>query len=405
MIAAWALYAILVAALLTLAAALAAVGLRLYRRAVRWAWAAAIAGSVLWPLAALAGFAGVGPWRGGSVIGRLLSAGRSGAAIELPTAGVIEAPGARAWLEISALLPSAANTAFVLAWGLASAILLGIFMRSWRELQRRRSTWTPARIAGTDVLLSRRTGPAVMGLLRSTIVLPSWVRDLRPDRRELVVVHELEHLRAGDSRLLGITFLVVALVPWNPLLWLQLHRLRLAVELDCDRRVIRGGTGPGRYGRFLVNVSGGTPNLPLPATGLAESTSFLERRLRAMTRTEPRLRHVRALSVLLAAGGALALACDTPVPTRDADVAADEAVSDATDAETARAPDASPLVFVDGVRVSVGEGPLRPGTGALTDLSPEEIERIEVVKGEAARALYGDEGADGVIRITTRRGG
>ena len=40
----------------------------------------------------------------------------------------------------------------------------------------------------------------------------------------------------------------------------------------------------------------------------------------------------------------------------------------------------------------------------LNDLNPEEIESIEVVKGPSAATLYGTQAANGVIRVTTKRG-
>lgn len=49
-----------------------------------------------------------------------------------------------------------------------------------------------------------------------------------------------------------------------------------------------------------------------------------------------------------------------------------------------------PLVFVDGVRAEVG---------VEEDLSPDRIDRIEVIKGAAAVERYGEEAANGVIQI------
>jgi TonB-linked SusC/RagA family outer membrane protein len=68
-----------------------------------------------------------------------------------------------------------------------------------------------------------------------------------------------------------------------------------------------------------------------------------------------------------------------------------------------------PIVIVDGIRVtsdnnasSIGIG----GTNAsrFSDLNPEEIESIEVVKGPSAATLYGTDAANGVIVITTKKG-
>jgi TonB-linked SusC/RagA family outer membrane protein len=77
--------------------------------------------------------------------------------------------------------------------------------------------------------------------------------------------------------------------------------------------------------------------------------------------------------------------------------------------------DASPLIYVDGVRVSnaTSTGPSTAGGlsgqasqvgGRLNDINPEDIESIEIIKGPAAATLYGTEASNGVIQIITKRG-
>ncbi len=56
-----------------------------------------------------------------------------------------------------------------------------------------------------------------------------------------------------------------------------------------------------------------------------------------------------------------------------------------------------PLFVVDGM-------PIRGGGSAMADLNPSDIESMSVLKGAAASALYGQEGANGVILITTKGG-
>ncbi len=56
-----------------------------------------------------------------------------------------------------------------------------------------------------------------------------------------------------------------------------------------------------------------------------------------------------------------------------------------------------PLFVVDGM-------PIRGGASSMADLNPADIESMSVLKGAAASALYGQEGANGVILITTRSG-
>jgi TonB-linked SusC/RagA family outer membrane protein len=75
-----------------------------------------------------------------------------------------------------------------------------------------------------------------------------------------------------------------------------------------------------------------------------------------------------------------------------------------------------PLIYVDGVRLrSDGYQRNVPPTGSdlrsgndiaspLNDINPNDIERIEIIKGAAAATLYGTEAAAGVIQIFTKRG-
>jgi TonB-dependent starch-binding outer membrane protein SusC len=76
---------------------------------------------------------------------------------------------------------------------------------------------------------------------------------------------------------------------------------------------------------------------------------------------------------------------------------------------------AEPLIVIDGVivennsaaLVSLGANAGRGGaalSNSLSDLAPGDIERVEVIKGAAAAALYGSRANNGVIQIFTRRG-
>ena len=73
-----------------------------------------------------------------------------------------------------------------------------------------------------------------------------------------------------------------------------------------------------------------------------------------------------------------------------------------------------PLYIIDGVVISnstanvtntnVSAGSAQPGTNRLADINPNDIERIEVINGAAAAAIYGSRASNGVILITTKRG-
>ncbi|MDZ7778914.1 MAG: TonB-dependent receptor [Gemmatimonadota bacterium] len=75
-----------------------------------------------------------------------------------------------------------------------------------------------------------------------------------------------------------------------------------------------------------------------------------------------------------------------------------------------------PIIYIDGVRMMSGAFPqtagrdYRSGRGAnvtaspLDAINPNDIERIEIIKGSAATTLYGTEASAGVIQIFTKRG-
>ena len=68
-----------------------------------------------------------------------------------------------------------------------------------------------------------------------------------------------------------------------------------------------------------------------------------------------------------------------------------------------------PIYYIDGIRMESATGSSSIGIGGtnpsrLSDLNPEEIESIEVVKGPSASTLYGTDAVNGVIVIKTKHG-
>lgn len=123
---------------------------------------------------------------------------------------------------------------------------------------------------------------------------------------------------------------------------------------------------------------------------------------RKMNRNPP-----RAMTLAGMALTAVVMACDTEAPTAIDDALIDALATPqaAVNADGADNPGgvqirgtpgdgAPPLIFVDGVE-------LEAGSAGLSSLNPDDIESIEVIKGEAAAELYGERAENGVIRILT----
>ncbi len=63
-----------------------------------------------------------------------------------------------------------------------------------------------------------------------------------------------------------------------------------------------------------------------------------------------------------------------------------------------------PLVVVDGVTVFVGSVGGMIGNNPLSDINPNDIQSIDVLKDASAAAIYGSRAANGVMIITTKKG-
>jgi len=300
MIAHWMLYCAAVGLILALGAAATERALAVSGRPVRGAWAAALLLTLAFPL-------------GVRLLPRPAPRPDAPMRVVAPDDGAIDlAPAAalaRKRMDLRAL-----DRPLLVGWGASSALALAVLAGLGLVLKGRRRRWRPATVDGVPVLVSPDTGPAVVGVIRSRIVLPEWACAAEEEVRALMLEHESEHLRAGDARLLAGALLVVALMPWNPAVWWQLRRLRLAVEVDCDSRVLRRRGDVRAYGALLLEMGRRAGGSRLAVAAFSEPTSFLERRIRSMT--APKLRHpgLRAAGFGVLAAALVAAACETPGP-------------------------------------------------------------------------------------------
>ena len=281
--AAWMLYATAVGAVFSVAAWLVESGLQHFERGsrrIRWVWAVAMAVTAVVPLVAGLRGSPVGPDAGGG-----------------------------GWP------PGPGGTVLLLAWVAgAFALLANIRLSGW-TVRRNARSWRSVRSMGRSVLVSAAFGPGVIGARRPRIVLPQWAVGSRPALRRLIVVHEEEHVRAGDTRLLLAAVVLVAFLPWCLPLWWQLNRLRGAIETDCDARVV-SRTGDARaYAEALVTVAGHWSRSVLPVPALSPGHGELERRIRRLTGRADRRGHRGALG--LALGAMLAAAAVIAIPAPD----------------------------------------------------------------------------------------
>jgi bla regulator protein blaR1 len=214
-------------------------------------------------------------------------------------------------------LSNGVSTLLDWTWRMASMALALVILASGAHLSWRRRRWDRGHMAGTAVYISEDSGPAVVGFLRPHIVVPRWLTKLSPDEQELVIAHERSHLSAYDTQLLTIAVCLLACMPWNPMLWWQLRRLRLAIEIDCDARVLSLGYPVARYSETLIAV--GERQSASYAMTMARygSKSFLEQRIHNMLRKKTRHARVWALALACLGVGLAVCAAEVAPPKVD----------------------------------------------------------------------------------------
>jgi beta-lactamase regulating signal transducer with metallopeptidase domain len=203
-------------------------------------------------------------------------------------------------------------------WLLVSLGLVTFYALLWLRLRVAARHWRREWIDGQEVWVTETLGPAVYGLIRPIILMPRWALNGPDAARAVILAHEQEHVSAHDPRLLLLGMLLVAIAPWNLPLWWQLRRLRFAIEVDCDARVLGRGTEARAYGEVLLTIGQRRSLTPIGAIALTEPASQLLRRIRIMTTYLPK-RSAWFIGMTMAMALAfVAVAAELPPPALNA---------------------------------------------------------------------------------------
>jgi len=145
--------------------------------------------------------------------------------------------------EITEPTPSSAigwGETLVLFWLLGMLIMFSRLIRGWVVIRGICSRAEP--VHGIDVVGSvsvRRSSevriPFASGLIRPVVIVPGdGDSDAQTKSLDLVVKHELAHIKAGDVWALRLSLLIRAVFWPHPLLWLMMSRASTYRELACD---------------------------------------------------------------------------------------------------------------------------------------------------------------------------
>ena len=190
-----------------------------------------------------------------------------------------------------AIVAWAVGASLVLAYALAGVAAALLIRRSATPL---RAPWVDeARVlaealevpGSIEVVESKAVAtPLVCGLWRPMIVLPSSAAHWSDQRRRVVVLHELAHIKRRDCLTQAIAQIVCAAYWFNPLAWLAARRLRAERERACDDFVLAAGADGPDYAAHLLDIAQNMKGSRIrTAAGLAMARpSQLEGRLLAI---------------------------------------------------------------------------------------------------------------------------
>jgi beta-lactamase regulating signal transducer with metallopeptidase domain len=313
MIGTWMLYSIVVTGLLAIAGNFAESACLLARRSTRGVWVFVLVGAIAIPIVAVArpdlGVVGVtGAKPPSSVSG---SKTRT-VAISLKVLQATQSAGF-----LSRVAGSLAPYDFLLlrVWSFGSALWLIIVLVSVTRVRRELTRWKESVLDGVGVCVSDDIGPALAGIFSYRIVVPAWVTSLSPEERAFVLAHEREHARVHDPAVIALSALLIGVMPWNAAVWYVQRRLRIAIELDCDTRVLRKLPDVRAYGSLLISVGERSLARLAPVASFAEPKSSLERRIAVMASASPNKPRFRAVLYVATALMLLVAACRAPKPT------------------------------------------------------------------------------------------
>jgi len=132
----------------------------------------------------------------------------------------------------------------------------------------------------------RISGPLAMGVFRSAILLPvSALTHLSPDQLEVVLAHELAHIRRGDYLWNMIQTIVETLFFFHPAVWWLGGQLRQQRELCCDDVALSCCTDPVVYATALLRLEeqrGPGMQLAMALDGHAAGSSLKARIIRIL---------------------------------------------------------------------------------------------------------------------------
>ncbi|HVV72977.1 MAG TPA: M56 family metallopeptidase, partial [Verrucomicrobiae bacterium] len=165
--------------------------------------------------------------------------------------------------------------AFFDVWGGGTVLALGAMLVSSFQLSRLLRRAKPVRSPAWLLLLEQlrkelplrraprlfesaeNVMPMTWGSWRPILLLPPAAVEWSMERRRVVLLHELAHVKRWDSLTQFLVRIICSLFWVHPLVWVAAARMRIERERACDDMVLRGGWKASEYAAQLLDIARG----------------------------------------------------------------------------------------------------------------------------------------------------
>jgi hypothetical protein len=148
--------------------------------------------------------------------------------------------------------------------------------------------------------------PVTWGCWRPVILLPAKADEWPNERRRVVLLHELAHVKRWDCLTQMMARVACAIYWFNPLVWVGARRMCVERERACDDLVLNGGCRASDYAAHLVEIARTFRRAPQAAAIAMARSSHLEGRIAAIVDASRARRAPRALLVGVCCAAGLA---------------------------------------------------------------------------------------------------
>jgi beta-lactamase regulating signal transducer with metallopeptidase domain len=162
---------------------------------------------------------------------------------------------------------------FAMIWTFGALLVLVRALRGFWDVRRLQRNSTPVADESWDRLVARLQGalsvrrpvelriggdgvpPLTWGIFRYVILLPATSRKWSPERRQVVLAHEMAHIGRKDGLMQILVHAACSIYWFSPMVWYAAHRLRIEREQACDDRVLNLGADADDYAAHLLQIA------------------------------------------------------------------------------------------------------------------------------------------------------